>query len=63
MEIASATVGSVLPKLQAYLLLKHDGDHHDAELLSRELTSIHAALRDAAARGHASPGQPHDNAQ
>ncbi|CAD6339344.1 unnamed protein product [Miscanthus lutarioriparius] len=61
MEIAAATVGSVLPKLQAYLLLKHDGDHHDAELHSRELTSIHAALRDAAARGHASAGQPHDN--
>lgn len=63
MEIAAATVGSVLPKLQAYLLLKHDGDHDDADFLCQELTSIHAALRDAATRGHASPGQPRDNEQ
>ncbi|KAJ1259320.1 hypothetical protein BS78_10G144700 [Paspalum vaginatum] len=51
MEIAAAAVGSVLPKLQAYLL-KDIEDHHDAELLSRELTGIHAALHDAAARSH-----------
>ncbi|WVZ80377.1 hypothetical protein U9M48_027852 [Paspalum notatum var. saurae] len=55
MEIAAAAVGSVLPKLQAYLLLKDDNeDPHDAELLSRELTAIQAALHDAngAARSH-----------
>lgn len=65
MEIAAAAVGSLLPKLQAYLLLKDNGGHHaaEAEHLSRELTSIHAALHDAAGRRHALPGQSDDDEQ
>ncbi|KAL6604023.1 hypothetical protein ACP70R_044384 [Stipagrostis hirtigluma subsp. patula] len=68
MEIAALAVGSLLPKLQAYLRKRSDeGDDsqpsHDrdvVQLLSHELTSVHAALREAA---RAPPGQPRDDEQ
>ncbi|KAL6876486.1 hypothetical protein ACP4OV_013058 [Aristida adscensionis] len=56
MEIAAAAVGSLLPKLRAYLLApsqdggggrpSHTHSQNVLELLSQELTTIHAALRD-----------------
>ncbi|TVU32389.1 hypothetical protein EJB05_24119, partial [Eragrostis curvula] len=51
MELATAAVASLLPERRDLKLLKHQADlhnnlipHDDVELLTRELTSIHAAL-------------------
>ncbi|GJN34293.1 hypothetical protein PR202_gb22942 [Eleusine coracana subsp. coracana] len=62
METATAAVGSVLRKLQAYLSDHKEEDHcsGDVKQLSQEFGHIHAALLGSAGAQAPPPGQPHD---